>query len=108
MIPLDTWVIIWVRPHTEYPTITSNINDEKSAREMARLMLDSGKTDDLIVCSVKELRNVRAVFRSGDIDRDRACCDCGESYTCDLSMGSGDDPVHCPMCRVKPKNKPRA
>lgn len=99
MIAMDTWVIIWVRQHTDYPTITVNIASEEIARRMAREMLDAGHTDDLLVCSVKELRNVRAVFRSGDIDRNRSCCECGETYTCDLSFGSGDNSVYCSKCR---------
>lgn len=95
---LDCWVIVWVRPHTDYPTMTSNIADEACARQMARAMLDNGHTTDILaVCPAEALRRVGgSVFNSKDIDRDRWCC---ESYVCDLSNGSGDDPVFCPKCR---------
>lgn len=97
---LDCWVIVWVRPHADYPTITSNIANEECARQMARVMLDEGHTTDILaVCPAEALRYVTgSVFNSTDLDRNRTCCECCEPYVCDLSHGSKDDPVFCPAC----------
>ena len=69
---------------------------------MARAMLDDGHTTDILaVCSAESLRRAPSVFRSSDMDYDRPCCECGNSYVCDLSVGSMDDPVFCPRCVAK-------
>lgn len=34
--------------------------------------------------------------KKDNIDRDRPCCECGNSYVCNLDE---DDPVFCPKCR---------
>ena len=44
--------------------------------------------------------------RPPNIDRDRPCCECGESYVCNLD-DPNDDPVWCPKCRLLPHCQPR-
>lgn len=96
---LQGWVIVWVREHTDYPTITSNIADESLARQQARAMADKG-LDVLAVCDAESLRRLPSIFRSCDVDRNRHCCECSKRYTCDLSDRK-DGPVWYPECRKR-------
>lgn len=52
----DSWVIIWYRAYTTYPTMTSNIADERAALEMAKEMKENPQVASLVcVCCVAEL-----------------------------------------------------
>lgn len=41
-----------------------------------------------------------------DIDHDRPCCECGESYVCNPDDPK-DCPVWCPKCRLLPHCQPK-
>jgi len=53
----DGWVIVWVREHTDYPTMTTNIADGELARRMADEMVRQGH-EIVAVCPAGRLRTL--------------------------------------------------